>query len=253
MPELTLYNNALSVCSMKTRLALVEKGIPWRGHEIDIVSAQEQLQPWYVAMNELAVVPTLKHGENVITNSARILRYVAGLPGGASLMPMDEAGVQLVNAWIDRADGLNLQTLSYAYHPSFEKSEAILNLRIARAFERSLEHPELADRYLAAARRVVSYKKRESKEEVEKIEALAREHIDRLEAQLGESDYLAGDQYTLADVIWTVVLARLDLLKKDDLIGAAGHPRIGAYYARMKARPSFATANVQNTWWADKK
>jgi glutathione S-transferase len=54
-------------------------------------------------------------------------------------------------------------------------------------------------------------------------------------------------------VIWTVVPARFDLLKKTDLIGADGHPRVAAYYERMKARPSFATALVQNTWWANTK
>ncbi len=69
MSELVLYNNVLSVCSMKTRLAFVEKGLAWRGHEIDIVKAQEQLQPWYVELNELAVVPTLKDGDKIITNS----------------------------------------------------------------------------------------------------------------------------------------------------------------------------------------
>jgi glutathione S-transferase len=253
MSEFVLYNNALSVCSMKARLAFVEKGLPWRGHEIDIVKAQEQLQPWYVELNELAVVPTLKDGDKIITNSARILRYIADLPGGNDLNPVTDSDRQAVHAWIDRADSLNLQTLSYAYHPSFEQSEAILNLRIARAFEYSMKYPALADRYLAAARRVVGYKKRESKEEIEKIETLARTHVDALEHQLGERAYVVGDHYTLADVIWTVVLARLDLLKKTDLIGADGHPHVAAYYERMKARPSFAKAHVQNTWWANTK
>jgi glutathione S-transferase len=50
-----------------------------------------------------------------------------------------------------------------------------------------------------------------------------------------------------------VLLARFDLLQKPQLIGPEAHPRVAAYYARMKARPSFASANVQNTWWFTQK
>lgn len=249
MTEITLYNNCYSVCSMKARLALEEKGAKWQSHEIDIVKALDQFQPWYIELNERAVVPTLKAGDTVITNSARIIRFVAELPDGNRLMPPTDGDRQLVDEWIDRADSVNLQTLSYANHPSFEQSEAILNARIARAFEYSEKYPGLADRYLNAARRVLSYKQRESKEEVAKIEALALRHVDDLEKRLTRSDYIVGDSYSLADVIWTVLLARFDLLQKPRLIGAEAHPKVAAYYERMRARPTFASANVQNTWW----
>jgi ganglioside-induced differentiation-associated protein 1 len=252
VPELTLFNNSYSVCSMKARLALQEKGVAWQSHEIDIVKALDQFQPWYVEMNELAVVPTLKADNQVITNSALIIRFVADLPGGKSLLPAAERDRQLMSEWIDKADSINLQTLSYANHPSFEQSEAILNARIARAFDYSIKYPALADRYLAAARRVLGYKQRESKETVAKIEALALRHVDELEQRLAKSDFIVGDSYTLADVIWTVLLARFDLLQKPQLIGAQAHPRVAAYYERMKARPTFASANVQNTWWFTK-
>jgi len=251
--ELTLYNNRYSVCSMKARLALEEKGADWKSHEIDIVQALDQFQPWYIEMNERAVVPTLKAGDEIITNSARIIRYVADLSGGESLLPSKESDRQLVSEWIDRADSVNLQTLSYANHPSFEQSEGILNARIARAFEYSEKYPALADRYLDSARRVLSYKKRESKEDVAAIEATALKHVDALEERLKKSKFIVGDSYTLADVIWTVLLARFDLLQKPQLIGAEAHPHVAAYYERMKARPSFASANVQNTWWFTKK
>jgi len=253
MAELTLFNNRYSVCSMKARLALEEKGATWQSYEIDIVKALDQFLPWYIEMNERAVVPTLKADDKVITNSAQIIRFVADLPAGPRLMPATERDRQLVNDWIDRADSVNLQTLSYANHPSFEQSEAILNARIARAFEYSLKYPALAERYLGAARRVLGYKQRESKEEVAKIEALALRNVDDLEQRLAKFDYIAGDSYSLADVIWTVLLARFDLLQKPQLIGEEAHPRVAEYYERVKARPSFASANVQNTWWFTQK
>lgn len=51
MNSITLYHHPLSVCSMKVRLALEEKGVAWSGRIIDIVKTQEQLEPWYLELN----------------------------------------------------------------------------------------------------------------------------------------------------------------------------------------------------------
>ena len=46
MTSFMLYHHPLSVCSMKVRLVLEEKGLAWSGRVIDIVQKQEQLEPW---------------------------------------------------------------------------------------------------------------------------------------------------------------------------------------------------------------
>ena len=134
MSQLTLYNFDLSVCSMKTRLALEEKGLPWENRQVDILRAHEQLEPWYIRLNERAVVPTLMDGEEIVTDSARIIRRIANLAGGNDLVPESEENKAKAEEWIKKADELDLQVLSYRYHPSFERSEMLLNARIALAF-----------------------------------------------------------------------------------------------------------------------
>ena len=52
-----LYHHPLSVCSMKVRLALEEKGLAWSGRVIDIMRQQEQLDPWYLKPNPKGVIP----------------------------------------------------------------------------------------------------------------------------------------------------------------------------------------------------
>ena len=47
-------------------------------------------------------------------------------------------------------------------------------------------------------------------------------------------------------VVMTVTLARLDMLKLLDAIDDLERPNLGAYYSRMKARPSFEAAMVWN-------
>jgi len=253
MPTFALYHNPLSVCSMKTRLALEEKGLEWTGREIDIVHAQEQLEPWYIRLNSKGVIPTFSHTNGqtkIITNSATIIRYVASLTEGNSLLPTSNEDVQTMEKLITSADNIDLQILSYARHPSMEKSEAILDLRIEKSRALAIEHPELAERYNTSAQRSLKNKNfRTDAQFVGQIEQDAHASLTFAEQQLAHNNYLVGETYTLADVIWTVVLSRLELLGYDDWLSADNFPFIAKYYEAMKKRKSFKTAQIQNQWW----
>jgi glutathione S-transferase len=58
-----------------------------------------------------------------------------------------------------------------------------------------------------------------------------------MEAQLGKTQWLASDAYTLADIEITPYVERIDRL------GLAGmwqnRPRLAEWFTRIKARPSF--------------
>ena len=136
MASLMLHHHPLSVCSMKVRLALEEKGLAWSGRVIDIMRKQEQLDPWYLRLNPRGVIPTLEFRNGttqVVTNSADIIRFVAALPQGNSLLPKNENDYELMDNLINLADEVDLQILSYARHPSMEKSEKILDARIEKS------------------------------------------------------------------------------------------------------------------------
>ena len=104
MTSLMLHHHPLSVCSMKVRLALEEKGLPRSGRVIDIVQKQEQLEPWYLKLNPKGVIPTLevRNGTTqVVTNSADIIRHIASLSEGSALLPQSESDNQIVNNLIN--------------------------------------------------------------------------------------------------------------------------------------------------------
>jgi len=68
-----------------------------------------------------------------------------------------------------------------------------------------------------------------------------------VEDQLGTTAHLASDAYSLADVAWTCVLARLEMAGlASSLWGDGRSPRIEDYYARLRGRPSFKRADVWN-------
>ncbi len=91
-------------------------------------------------------MPSLVHGKDVdkvVTDSAIIIRYIGSLEEGNDLIPVDPNDINLMDELIDLADTIDLQILSYARHPSMEKSEKILDARIKKALEMAKKHPEL--------------------------------------------------------------------------------------------------------------
>lgn len=253
MTTFMLYHHPLSVCSMKVRLVLEEKGLAWSGRVIDIVQQQEQLEPWYLKLNPKGVIPTLEFRNGttkVLTDSAHILRSVASLSEGNVLVPKDEDAHQLMDMLIDLADNIDLQILSYARHPSMEKSEKILNARIKKSRLMAEQYPELKSNYdVCAARSEKSKTFRVDKKHIEDIEQNTLEAITFAENQLQGNNFLLGNAYTLADVIWTVVLSRLDLLGYSTWLNKNNFPQIASYYLRMQQRKSYTLAQVQNEWW----
>lgn len=253
MYSLMLYHHPLSVCSMKVRLALEEKGLPWSGRVIDIVHKQEQLEPWYLALNPKGVVPTLQFSNGssqVVTNSADIIRFIGELPEGSPINPQGSEKLKLMNSLIDSADNIDLQILSYARHPSQEKSGRVLDARIEKARELADKHPEFKECYQECAKRSEKNKTfRVSDEHIESIETKAIDALSEIESQLKNSAFLTGNTYTLADVIWTVVLSRLELLDYNEWMDGKRFPMVSDYYQRVKQRKSFTLAQVQNQWW----
>ena len=253
MYSLMLYHHPLSVCSMKVRLALEEKGVAWAGRVIDIVQKQEQLDPWYLELNSNGVVPTLQYDNGstqVVTNSVDIIQFIADLSEGSPLIPKQEEKIQLMNTMIDMADNIDLQILSYARHPSMEKSENVLDARIQKSIMMGEKHPELKDRYQVCANRSERNKTfRVSAEHVQSIETQALDALSFVEDQLQGAEFLIGETYTLAHVIWTVVLSSLDLLDYSEWINGKRFPAISDYYQRVKQRKSFSLAQIQNHWW----
>jgi len=248
MPDLTLYHFLMSVCSMKARLALEEKGIPWKSHDVDIGFKLEHLDPWYIKMNPRGVVPTLQDGDKIITDAVRILRHVADQPGGQNLLPDSTAARTTMNEWVEKADGVNMQVLSYSRH-GIPRATELLDARIAKAAENKYRYPELADVYEQKIKHVLDLKLgRVDEAKVKEIEEKANRSINELEKVLQSSPYIAGQTYTIADVMWTVLLARFEMIKLEELISAEKHPAVAAYYARMKARPSFKAAKVNPEW-----
>ena len=75
---LILYDGTTSVCAIKVRLTLVEKGLDFQSRNIDLRKG-EQFSSDYLQLNPNAVVPTLVDGDNIVLESSIIMQYLEDL------------------------------------------------------------------------------------------------------------------------------------------------------------------------------
>ncbi len=235
-----LYHFPTSLCSQKVRLALAEKGVAWQGTIVNIGPAHEQLQPWYAKLNPRLVVPTLAIDDEIITSSREIIEAIDRRFPGPCLVPPELR--DQVTHWIDLQDQLPMRELELAQTKGLTRWLKRWSLGQKRKQLRKLsrKHPELTEVYRHKLEDIDKLEQAVSgrnatRELVEEIEAV----LDGLERHLGEQRWLAGDHYTLADLAWTAVIARLEHIGFARGMAAHRRPRVAAWYLRLRERASW--------------
>lgn len=232
---LTLYHSVSSTCSQKVRLALAEKGIAWTGQVLDL-RALDQLKPEFLALNPAGMVPVLVHEGQVVTESMLINEYLDEVFPQMPLRPSDALGRARVREW----------TLYIATEPTWaiKAPSYQQNIRPALAGKHTdaefaalaaqMPNRENAGRWVAAVTRGFTL--------AELATELARlaKTLERMQAALEKSTWLAGNMYTLADVDMAPFVHRLAALGEGAMIEA--RPRVADWYARIRSRPAFVAA-----------
>lgn len=104
---------------------------------------------------------------------------------------------------------------------------------------RMAESPELASAYHRKLREAY-----ETEDKMQDVEVLrqSEDHLKRIldeaEIKLGETTYLVGDEFTLADIMFIPILSRLVLLNlKEKYINT--RPNMAEYWNMVQQRPSY--------------
>jgi glutathione S-transferase len=160
-------------------------------------------EPAYLRMNPNGLVPTLQDGDFILWESNSIIRYLARNHGGGKLEGANPKMIALANQWMD----WQLSVVGPAITP---------------AFWGLIRTPE-DKRDLAAI----------AASQSKTIEAMKI-----LDAQLGKTPYVAGDQFTMGDIpvgvmtyrYWQLVPERPEL------------PNLKRWYAGLQKRDAFKNA-----------
>lgn len=231
----TLYDGTVSVCAIKVRLVLAEKGLDYESRTLDLRKG-EHLLDGYLKLNPNGVVPTLVHDGEVIIESSVIMQYLEDLQPDPALLPPGAIDRARLRLWLKRIDdpvhpACGVLTHATAFRAYF------LALTPAQQEARMAKLPDPGRR----ARQRAVYKDGLDAAIVVDAAKTFDKMIGDMEAALARSPWLAGDTYTLADAAATPYVARLEMLGLLE-IWTGSHPRLDDWYARIRARPSFDAA-----------
>ncbi|KAE8154876.1 thioredoxin-like protein [Aspergillus avenaceus] len=73
-PKITLYTNHRCPWAHRAHIALKESGLDYEEVIIDLTKPRE---PWYLEVNPRGLVPSLRYGEDIITESAIVAQFLA--------------------------------------------------------------------------------------------------------------------------------------------------------------------------------
>ena len=239
-----LYHALSSYYSMIARLALIEGGIAYESVVIDIHAKMVQQRPDYVRLNPNMTVPTLVLPDRVLDESRDIAEYALGVSDAT----LDGDA----KAWLDLHYGYPIEELTFGGLLARNPMARMMVPKRLRAAHRRLlqcaaQNPDLAKVYEARAavfaHRIRTFDPAAVVELAKRRRVEAIGFLDRLEGTLGDGRaVLVPPAYGVADVVWTVFLARMEFVGMGAEIEK--RPRLAGYWRAMQARPSFAPADI---------
>jgi glutathione S-transferase len=227
-----------SSCSQKLRIFLNMKGIRWESHLVDL-QANDNFTPWFLGINPRGLVPVLVHDGIIHIESNDIITYLEKAFPTPKLIPVGyENEVAELLKHEDELH-LDLRTLTFRFvfdPPGPPKLAEALNCYAINGSGtvNGAPDPEKAVQ--------IEYWQRAATEgftdQAVRASALRfRTEFDGLQKRLANHTFLLGDSVSVLDIAWFIYANRLALAGYPI---ARLHPRVGAWFGALAARPEFA-------------
>ncbi len=231
MLELYYYQN--SVCSQRVLMTLLEKGIDdWTAHPLDLFKG-EQANPEYLKLNPKAQVPTLVHNGQIIRESSIICEYLDDISPTNPLKPADLAKCSQMREWVKEADEAGFQGVgSLSFTTVFR--EKMLNKTNDERNRLWAEQTDISRTY----RQKSCFKEGlNSAYAIIAIAAWERIFSDLENTLSDDRSWIMGNQFTLADISYAPLAARLEVIGLIDIWLDHRFKAI-QWWRRVKARTS---------------
>lgn len=153
------------------------------------------------AVHPLGKSPVIRDGDRTMAESAAILEYLVEHYGAGRLAPTrGSQSYERYRYWMHYAEG------------------SLMGQMLVRLYLGRVGEP--------------------GRELLERIEAQIRTHLDFVEGELGDAEYLTGAEFTAADIQMSFPL---EVAAPQKLLSAQ-HPRLRKLLARLHARPAYQRA-----------
>lgn len=233
---LELYHNDMSVCAQKVRIVLAEKKLKWKDNHLNLFKGEARTEK-YKKLNPNGVVPTLvTENRQIITESTVITEYLDEAFSSPPLKPKTPHLIATMRLWTKQLDeGIHVSTASvsnaiafrYAHFEGKSKEEIKMHYD-------AIPDPARRERLWDLAMNGIN----------SKYFSIAIFRFEKLftdmEITLNKNEWLAGNNYSLADIAFTPYITRFDHL---NLLGLLDQrPHILKWYDKIRKRDSYKVA-----------
>lgn len=196
-----LFGHPMSTCTRKTMFTLHETATPFDLTVVDFAKGEHKQEP-HLSRQPFGQVPALDDDGFALYESRAMMRYIDD-KAGHKLTPSDPKQRAVMEQWISvETSNFTPHVMKFIYHSIFGRPQA----------------PEV----LEAAGKGLGHA------------------CDVLEARLAKSPYLAGDQFTLADICYAPYIEYAMGSDAKDII--LSRPHVAAWWGRVSERPAWLKA-----------
>jgi glutathione S-transferase len=233
---LKLYHAEPLANSLKSLIPLKEKGLAFQSVYIDLHKF-EQHEPWFVAINPEGQVPVLEHDGTIITHTTVINEYLEdAFPDTPPLRPADPVGKARMRFWNKFVDE---HVMNYVSMHGWHRMVGIIARSIeAGEFEKLLARIPLHEQREKWKTARSGFSPADLANATRKIEVA----VDKVEQQLAKTPYLAGQQFTLADINFFAMCGVSLQRMFPEMQVETRAPRLMDWLNRVRARPGVQAA-----------
>ena len=193
-----IFGSPGSTCTRKVLMTLNETATPYDLVLVDLAKAEHK-QPAHLARQPFGQIPVLEDGGFQMYESRAIARYLDGKAGG-TLTPKDPQARARMEQWISvETSNFAPHAMKFIYHGVFKREQT----------------PEVLKAAGAALDTAFGV----------------------LEHALATQSYLAGDQFSLAEICFAPYLEYLPATPAAGKL--AEHPQVAAWWSKVSSRPAW--------------
>jgi glutathione S-transferase len=223
-----LWHAGFSSCSQRVRLALAELGVDFESHLVNLAAGENATEE-YQQIHPDGLVPALVHDGVAVTESVDIIAYLDAQLGDGALWPPSQEDATA--ALLTQADAAQAALKVCTFEFLFRETPPMSDAEFA-TFQAQLKNDKLRQFH-------IDYRAGFGSERIIAAVNDVYQDFNSLDYKLGDGrTWLAGNEFSLADIAWLPNFHRFDLLRWP----FQRHPNLSRWFMSASSRASYKAA-----------